>query len=271
MNQTRQAKLAESKFTRAESIRPRGIRLGVNVDHVATLRQARGGTTPYPDLYAHVLLAVKGGADSITIHLREDCRHIQPHDVQLLCRKAPVPINLEMAVTPDMVKTALRHQPTYACFVPEKRAELTTDGGLDVWKKKKSIAEAVAVLKRKNILVSTFIDPDILQVNASQAVGAWAVEFHTGRWVHLKGVAQKKEWQRLERAAKRAQELGLHVHAGHGLDYETTKKILTLPHLVEVNIGHSLVCYALTYGFEEAVRRMRGILDSCGKIVGGMS
>ena len=238
----------------------RKIRLGVNIDHIATLRQVRGGTTAYPDLLALAKLAVKGGADGLTLHLREDRRHIQDHDLNLFSQERPAPLNLEMAATSEMVKIALKAKPDWVCFVPEKRAELTTEGGLNVAKMKKIIGPAVDRLQRIGVEISMFIEPRIEQVEAAYEIGAEAVEFHTGAWVQLEGLAQKREWKKLVEASEAAHELGLSVHAGHGLDYRTTKLVTKLPYLEEVNIGHSLICYALEEGIEKTVRRMRKIL-----------
>ncbi|WP_413584148.1 pyridoxine 5'-phosphate synthase [Bdellovibrio sp. HCB274] len=236
------------------------IRLGVNVDHVATLRQVRGGTTAYPNLLDMVKKSVKGGAEQITIHLREDRRHIQLADLKLLSKECPVALNLEMAATSQMVAFAKKYRPDWVCFVPEKRAELTTEGGLDVKKGFKKMAPMVEKLQRMGIEISMFIEPSIEQVEASYEIGADAVEFHTGKWVHLTGAMKTKEWNRLVDAAEWANYLGLNVHAGHGLDFAHSKEINKLPYLQEVNIGHSLVCYALEYGMEESVRKMRKIL-----------
>nr|BFD62934.1 pyridoxine 5'-phosphate synthase [Bdellovibrio sp. HM001] len=236
------------------------IRLGVNVDHVATLRQVRGGTTAYPNLLDMVKKSVKGGAEQITIHLREDRRHIQLEDLKLLSKQCPVPLNLEMAATSQMVSFAKKYRPDWVCFVPEKRAELTTEGGLDVKRGLKKMLPMVEKLQRIGIEISMFIEPSIEQVEASYEAGADAVEFHTGKWVTLKGAKKNAEWKRLCEAAEWAHYLGMNVHAGHGLDYEHSRLINKLPHLQEVNIGHSLVCYALEYGMEESVRKMRKIL-----------
>jgi pyridoxine 5-phosphate synthase len=237
------------------------MRLGVNIDHVATLRQVRGGTTSYPDILKAAVMSKKGGADSITIHLREDRRHIQLHDVALLSKKCPLPINLEMAATKEMQKIALKYRPKYVCLVPEKRQELTTEGGLDVRKNIKRISPIVNSLVKKGILVSMFIEPSLDQVEASFLVGAQAIELHTGHWVMLKGKKRQQEWKRLKVAAKRAHELGLNVHAGHGLDYDSTVEIMSLQHLQEVNIGHSLVCYAIEYGLVKSVRKMKKVIE----------
>lgn len=238
------------------------IRLGVNIDHCATLRQVRGGATPYPDILRMAQLAVKGGADQITIHLREDRRHIQEKDLAELTQFRPALINLEMAATRQMQKMALLYKPDWVCFVPEKRAELTTEGGLNVMKQAKVLGRMVERLQRIGIEVSMFIEPDLRQVRWSAALGAEAIELHTGAWASAcqRGKNASAEWGRLVKAATYAHELGLNVHAGHGLDYETTRKILDLPHLEEVNIGHSLVCYALEEGLTPAVRKMAQIV-----------
>lgn len=236
------------------------IRLGVNIDHVATLRQVRGGTTTYPDLLKMVKESVKGGAGQITIHLREDRRHIQLEDLKLLSKTCPVPLNLEMAATSQMVSLAKKYRPDWVCFVPEKRAELTTEGGLNVQKNASKLTPMVEKLQRIGIEISMFIEPSLDQVEASYEVGADAVEFHTGKWVLLKGPKKEKEWKRLCEAAEWAHYLGMNVHAGHGLDYEHSKLINKLPHLREVNIGHSLICYALETGLQQSVRKMRSLL-----------
>jgi pyridoxine 5-phosphate synthase len=232
------------------------IRLGVNVDHVATLRQVRGGTTSYPVLLDSVKAAIKGGARQITIHLREDRRHIQLKDLEILAKACAVDLNLEMAVTSQMVRLARKYKPQWCCFVPEKREELTTEGGLDVIRNQSSIKAAVEKLQELGIEISLFIDPSIKQVQAAWEVGADAVEFHTGTWVLSRGPKKIKEWTRLKQAALLASERKLGVHAGHGLDYEHARKIRKLPHLREVNIGHSLICYALEDGLTKAVQRM---------------
>ncbi len=240
--------------------KPSNIRLGVNLDHVATLRQVRGGSTPYPDLLLFVKKAVAGGADQITIHLREDRRHIQEQDLARIVKSCKVTVNLEMAVSEEMTQMALKYTPGYVCLVPEKRQELTTEGGLNVAAKEFEIKSLVDKLKTKKIRVSTFIEPSILQVEASKRAGAVAIEFHTGKWVHLKGSQARDEWSRLVEAAERAHTLGLQVHAGHGLDYASTSKIAKLPHLEEVNIGHFLVCEALAVGMKKSVQHMKKIL-----------
>ena len=236
------------------------IRLGVNIDHAATLRQVRGGTTSYPDILNITNLSIKGGAEQITIHLREDRRHIQEHDVALLSRHCTVPLNLEMASNDTMVRMARKYKPDWACFVPEKREELTTEGGLNVEKSKLSISKNVEKLQMIGIEISMFIEPSLKQVQASFDVGADAVEFHTGKWVRLSGEKKRREWVKLKEAAELAHSLGLSVHAGHGLDFHTTKEITELPYLQEVNIGHSILCYSLEYGIEKAVNMMKQCL-----------
>lgn len=233
------------------------IKLGVNIDHAATLRQVRGGHTSYPDLHQMIDLAKKGGADQITIHLREDRRHIQVKDVQEICKARKLPINLEMAVTSELLKVAKKYKPDWVCLVPEKRQELTTEGGLDVVKIKATLVTMIEKLQSYGIEVSTFIDPSVDQVRASFEAGADAIEFHTGSWVLLSGAKKEKEWQRLVAAARVAHALGLRVHAGHGLDYHHAKLIRKMPHLVEVNIGHSLICYSLVDGLKESVKKMK--------------
>lgn len=239
----------------------KSIRLGVNVDHVATLRQVRGGNTTYPDLLENVLAAVRGGADQITIHLREDRRHIQDKDLVVLAAKCPVDLNLEMAATDEMKRLALKHRPKYVCLVPEKRRELTTEGGLDVVRSGRRITGIVSDLLRKGIGVSPFIAPDLKQVRESARVGAFAVEFHTGHWVLAKGRRRETIWKRLVESAEEAHRLGLRVHAGHGLDWASATEIARLPHLAELNIGHSIVCHALLLGMEASVQRMKQAIE----------
>lgn len=242
------------------------IRLGVNIDHAATLRQVRGGTTVYPDIVNMAELAVKGGADQITIHLREDRRHIQVEDLARLSKITAEDdvrarqLNLEMAATFEMAKLARKYKPDWACFVPEKRQELTTEGGLDVEKGKIHISKIVDRLQPVGIEISMFIEPSNKQVKASYEIGADAVEFHTGKWMELQGSQKKKEWKRLNEAAQYAHSLGMGVHAGHGLDFLGTAEIRGLPYLEEVNIGHSIICYSLEYGLEKTVRLFRKIL-----------
>lgn len=239
------------------------IRLGVNIDHAATLRQVRGGTTNYPDLLEMCKLAQKGGAEQITIHLREDRRHIQDADVIHLIKKSPLEINLEIGATAEMLKIALKHKPAWVCFVPEKRQELTTEGGLDIVKNFKKLETMTHQLNSQKIDVSLFIEASLKQVEASALAGAKAIELHTGSWVLAKKKSAKtKEWNKLVAAAVEAHRLGLRVHVGHGLDYTHAKLIQKLPFVVEANIGHSLICYALTDGLEKSVQKMMKALNS---------
>ncbi len=236
------------------------IILGVNIDHAATLRQVRGATTNYPSLVKLTQLAKAGGAQQITIHLREDRRHIQDLDVVQLCQKSALPINLEIAVNAKMVQVALVNKPKWVCFVPEKRQELTTEGGLDIEKCQGRIKQVTSRLKKKNIRVSYFIEPSLLQVELAALAGADAVEFHTGHWVLQSGAKKKMLWNKLVEAASWANQLGLRVHAGHGLDYHHARLIKKLPFLAEVNIGHSLICYALEDGLKKIVKKMKNEL-----------
>ncbi|MEY4616497.1 MAG: hypothetical protein RJB66_1457 [Pseudomonadota bacterium] len=236
-------------------MKKRKISLGVNIDHIATLRQVRGGTTSYPDLVDMAKLAMKAGADQITIHLREDRRHIQLEDLDALSNTKGIPLNLEMALTPEMEKLAIKYKPEWVCLVPEKRKELTTEGGLDVVKASKALSQLIPKLQKQGIKVSLFIGPSINQVNEAAELGADAVEFHTGHWVNAKGQVRRQEWHALNVAAEFANKNGLRVHAGHGLDFETAKEITALPHLREVNIGHSIVCYSVEMGLTAAIKK----------------
>lgn len=236
------------------------IILGVNIDHAATLRQVRGGTTSYPDLVSLAKIAVKAGASQITVHLREDRRHIQEHDLKLLCDNRFTKINLEMAATAPMLRKALTYKPDWVCFVPEKRQELTTEGGLDLIKKKLVLKKMTSKLQRIGIEVSFFIEPSLEQIRTAYEIGADAIELHTGKFVQLKGQAKNTEWKKLVNSAELAHELGLRVHAGHGLDYVETAIIKKLPHLVEVNIGHSIICYSLELGMEKVIKKFKKIL-----------
>lgn len=233
------------------------IKLGVNVDHIATLRQVRGGTTSYPDLLMLVKKSVKGGAEQITIHLREDRRHIQLSDLQQLSQSCPVPLNLEMGATPEMFKLAKKYMPSWICLVPEKRQELTTEGGLNLANNFDYLKEEIAKVQSKGIEVSCFIEPSLEQVQLASQLGADAVEFHTGHWVSATGEKKKKIWKQLVASAELCDELEMRVHAGHGLDFHHAPLIAKLPHLVEVNIGHSLICYALESGLQKAVSMMK--------------
>ena len=236
------------------------LRLGLNLDHVATLRNARGGTHPDPVRFAH--LAVEAGVDGITVHLREDRRHIRDADVARLMAELTIPLNLEMAVTAEMVGIASRLRPHAVCLVPEKRTEVTTEGGLDVIGGGKALAEAVGTLGAAGCRVSLFIDPEPAQLDAARAAGAPVVELHTGSYCDAVGPAQAAELERLRRAARHAAAIGLECHAGHGLTYTNTRPVAALPELVELNIGHFLVGEAVAIGLVEAVRRMREVMEA---------
>lgn len=232
------------------------ISLGVNVDHAATLRQVRGATTDYPNLLELVKIIKAGGGEQITIHLREDRRHIHDSDVVLLCKKSKLPINLEMAVSDEMLKIALKNKPKWVCFVPEKREELTTEGGLNVVKVFNEIKTMTKKLQQHKIKVSFFIEPSLEQVEAAHRAGANAVEFHTGHWVLADGKPKKSIWKNLVVAAEKTHQLGMRVHAGHGLDFKHASLIRKMPHLREVNIGHSIICYSLEYGIKKATQKI---------------
>ena len=235
------------------------IKLGINVDHVATVRQARG--TRYPDPVSAALVAERAGADSITIHLREDRRHIQEHDVELMQRMVETRVNLEMAVTDAMVEIALRYRPSDCCLVPEKREELTTEGGLDVASQRDRITEACGRLTEAGIRVSLFIDPEPEQLEASVACGVSVVELHTGAYADATGrAAGARELDRIRRATEVGEGLGLTLHAGHGLHYHNVQPVAAIPAVVELNIGHAIVARALFDGLGKAVADMKALM-----------
>jgi pyridoxine 5-phosphate synthase len=235
------------------------ILLGVNVDHVATIRQARG--TRYPDPVVAALVAEQSGADSITIHVREDRRHIQERDLELLQEVAQTRVNLEMAATSSMLKIAARVRPADCCLVPERRAELTTEGGLDVARQRKKMRSACTRLGQSGIRVSLFVDPDKKQLDASRDVGATVVEIHTGAYAEAATQRlRERELKRIRDACAYAQELGLRVHAGHGLNYRNVQAIAAIQNVRELNIGHAIVAQALFDGFAGAVSRMKGLM-----------
>ena len=237
------------------------IYLGVNIDHVATLRQARG--TRYPDPIKAALDAEQAGADSITLHLREDRRHIQDEDVVRLIQQRQTKVNLEMAATDEMVEIACRLRPEDVCLVPERRQELTTEGGLDVMTQADRLERVCARLAESGVRVSLFIDADKAQIDAAKAVGAPVIELHTGHYADLGQVsvsAQQQELARIQEAAAYAHSLGLQVNAGHGLHYHNVQPIARLPQVVELNIGHAIVAHALFVGFAAAVREMKRLM-----------
>jgi pyridoxine 5-phosphate synthase len=235
------------------------ILLGVNVDHVATIRQARG--TRYPDPVVAALVAEQSGADSITVHVREDRRHIQERDLELLQEVAQTRVNLEMAATSSMLKIAERVRPADCCFVPERRAELTTEGGLDVAGQRKKMRAACKRLEQSGIRVSLFVDPDKKQLDASRDVGATVVEIHTGAYAEAATQrSSERELKRIRDACAYAAELGLRVHAGHGLNYRNVQPVAAIPNVRELNIGHAIVAQALFDGFAGAVSRMKSLM-----------
>jgi pyridoxine 5-phosphate synthase len=234
------------------------IALGVNIDHVATLRQARRGR--YPDPVHAALAAEMAGADSITLHLREDRRHIQDQDVRTARELLKTHMNFEMAVTDEMINIARAVRPSDCCLVPEKRQEITTEGGLDVAGQIQRIKEATAVLMGQGIRVSLFIDPDPQQIQAAAQAGAPVVELHTGTYAQASGSHQATELQRLRAAAQLASSLGITVHAGHGLHYHNVQPVAAIPEIVELNIGHSIISRAVFDGLTVAVREMKALM-----------
>ncbi|TPG15480.1 pyridoxine 5'-phosphate synthase [Sphingomonas oligophenolica] len=236
------------------------LRLGVNIDHVATVRNARG--EGYPDPVRAALIAAAAGADGITAHLREDRRHITDDDIARLSAELTVPLNLEMAATDEMLGIALRHRPHAACIVPEKREERTTEGGLDAAGQHNHLQHLVSELSGANIRVSLFIEPDPRQIDAAIRLGAPVVELHTGRYCMLEGYARAQELGRIADAAALAVKNGIEVHAGHGLTYDNVGPIAAIPQVRELNIGHFLIGEAIFLGLDEAVRRMRAAMDA---------
>ena len=243
------------------------LRLGVNIDHVATIRNARGGHHPDPVRAAR--LAAAAGADGITAHLREDRRHISDHDIKRLALEIALPLNLEMAATEEMLEIALRHRPHAACIVPERREEVTTEGGLDVVGGHTHLQSYVDSLRRQDIRVSLFIDPDLEQVKAAHALGAPVVELHTGAYCEAMGEQREAELERLRVAAEAGGALGLEMHAGHRLSYQTVVDVAAIPQVVELNIGHFRVGEAIFGGLAAAIGRMRALMDEGRARAGG--
>ena len=235
------------------------LRLGVNIDHVATIRNARGGDHPDPVRAAQIVAAV--GGDGITAHLREDRRHIRDDDLARIQTATDLPLNLEIAATEEMLAIALRHAPHAACIVPEKREERTTEGGLDAAGQHNHLAPIVARLGDAGIRVSLFIEPDARQIEAAMRLRAPVVEFHTGRYAHAEGEARAIELRRLADAAALAWKNGIEPHAGHGLTYDNVVPVAAIPQIAELNIGHYLIGEAIFTGLESAVRRMRELMD----------
>ncbi|MEC4590680.1 pyridoxine 5'-phosphate synthase [Nitrospirillum amazonense] len=236
------------------------LRLGVNIDHVATIRNARGGV--HPDVLRAAHLAADAGADGITAHLREDRRHIRDSDIDRLMSEISLPLNLEMAATEEMLAIALRHRPHAACLVPERRQERTTEGGLDVVGGYEHLAPIVGHLNDAGVRVSLFIAPDRAQLDAAKRIGAPVVELHTGRYADAENAAElEAELARLTAAAAHAGQIGLECHAGHGLRFDNVMPVAALPQVRELNIGHFLVGEAVFVGLEAAIRQMRALMD----------
>ncbi len=242
------------------------IFLGVNIDHVATLRQVRGAI--YPDPVHAAALAEMAGADGITVHLREDRRHIIDRDVEVLKQTLKTRMNLEMAATDEMIAIACRIQPQFVCLVPERRAELTTEGGLDVCANSAHLQQVVAQLSAAGIQVSLFIDAETKQLDAAKAIGAPYVELHTGRYSDTQGAAQQAELERIAAAARHGKAIGLNVNAGHGLHYHNVAAIAALPEIEELNIGHAIIARAVLVGLPEAVRDMKRLITEARRYKG---
>lgn len=235
------------------------LRLGVNIDHVATIRNARGGRHPDPVRAAH--MAAAAGADGITAHLREDRRHISDRDMERLANEITLPLNFEMAATEEMVAIALRHRPHAACIVPERREERTTEGGLDVVGQFDSLKPLVGRLLDAGIRVSMFIEANAAQLDASKALGAPVIELHTGAYCDAEGAERDREFARIKAAAAHAAAIGLECHAGHGLSYDTVKPVAAISSIMELNIGHFLVGEAIFVGLDASIRHMRRLMD----------
>ena len=235
------------------------LRLGVNIDHVATIRNARGGGHPDPVRAAH--LAARAGADGIVAHLREDRRHISDDDIERLLHNVDLPLNLEMAATDEMLAIATHHAPPSACIVPERREERTTEGGLDVAAGHNYLRRFVSGLGHAGVRVSLFIEPDRAQLDAAVAVGAPVVELHTGAYCNAEGARQQALFEQIADAARYGAGIGLEVHAGHGLSFENVGPVAAIPEVVELNIGHYLVGEAIFGGLDSAIRRMRAAMD----------
>jgi len=238
----------------------RPLRLGVNIDHVATIRNARGG--PHPDPVRAAIMAAGAGADGITAHLREDRRHITDGDIDRLMAEIDLPLNLEMAATEEMLAIALRHRPHAACIVPERREERTTEGGLDAAGQLEHLKPMVEALGAAGIRVSLFIEASPRQIEAAVKLGAPVVEFHTGAYAHAEGPARTAELKRIADGAALAVKNGIEPHAGHGLTYDNVTPVAAIPQLAELNIGHFLIGEAIFVGLEESVREMRRLMDN---------
>jgi pyridoxine 5-phosphate synthase len=234
------------------------LRLGVNIDHVATIRNARGGD--HPDPVRAALQAQNAGADGITAHLREDRRHISDYDIERLKKEISLPLNLEMAATEEMLKIALKTKPNAACIVPEKRQEVTTEGGLNISSNSKKINSYTKQLQDAGIKVSLFLDPNMADVEIAKSIGVDIIEFHTGKYCHLKGEAQKQELQKLKKIVKHTHSLGVECHAGHGLSYCDVTDVAKIRELKELNIGHFLIGEAIFSGLSESILKMKNLI-----------
>ena len=242
------------------------LQLGINIDHIATIRNARGEN--HPDLLKAALIAESSGADNITVHLREDRRHIKDEDVIELLKNITIPINLEIAATYEMIDFALEHLPKSCCFVPEKREEITTEGGLNLKKNLKHFKSSVGLLQKEGIRVSLFIDPEIQNIDLAQEVGADAIEIHTGPYSNaIHSVDIEKEIKKIEICSIEAKKLGLDVHAGHGLNFENVALIASVPQVSELSIGHFIIGNSIFFGLKETIFTMREIIDSARKSI----
>ena len=239
------------------------LRLGVNIDHVATVRQARGGA--FPDPVRAAILAAKAGADGITAHLREDRRHISDKDIARLRAELHIPLNLEMAATKEMLAIALKYIPHACCIVPENRQERTTEGGIDAAGQRARLAPIVKALVDAGIRVSMFVEPDWKQLDASRALGAPVVELHTGAYSNAAGAEQQRLREKVRAAAAYGASIGLEIHAGHGLTYENVQPVAAIPEIRELNIGHYLIGEAIFVGLEASIRRMRALMEEARK------
>ncbi|MBV31443.1 MAG: pyridoxine 5'-phosphate synthase [Rickettsiales bacterium] len=237
------------------------MRLGVNIDHVATLRNARG--TDYPDLLEAANIVLRAGADGITVHLREDRRHIKDKDLKILLQNISRPINLEIAPTNEMISIAIKHKPHACCLVPEKRRELTTEGGLDLLKLESRLCPKIKKLQDAGIKVSLFINPDFSQIEAASRTGSSAVELHTGSYSDCNNSKRKKEHKRILDAAKFSKQFKIECHAGHGLTHNNVTPIAKISEITELNIGHSLISESIFIGLRESVKRMKDLIQSC--------
>ena len=237
-------------------------RLGVNIDHVATIRNARGEI--YPDPLRAALIAQKSGADSVTIHLREDRRHIRDHDLKNIKKKLKIPLNLEMAPTKEMLKIAIKNKPDFVCIVPEKRREVTTEGGLNIKKNKKFIRKLITILHKNKIRVTLFIEPKNKDIKLARSLGTNCVELHTGRFCELlnKGRKISKNFLKFEKSVNYAKKIGLEVHAGHGLTYESAYRISKIKNISEFNIGHFLIAESLFLGLNNTIKKFKKIINT---------